>query len=46
MIMMVMMMVMMVMMVMMMMMMIQEVSGSEEVEAVWPGHQGSVQDVK
>ena len=37
---------MMMMVMLMMMMMIQEVSGSEEVEAVRPGHQGSVQDVK
>ena len=36
----------MMMMMMMIMMMTQEVSGSEEVEEVWPGHQGSVQDVK
>ena len=33
-------------MIMIIIMMTQEVSGSEKVEEVWPGHQGSVQDVK
>ena len=37
---------MMIIMMMMMMVVTQEVSGSEAVEAVRPGHQGSVKDVK